>query len=369
MSVAVIIPSAGSGSRMKLNENKIFLPINGGKSVLYNTLELFCDIEYVDTIYLPCREEDEKRILEIASSFDKKIVTVRGGERRSDSVRRALELCAEDYVLVHDCARPFASRELVDRVYESVKRLSAVIPVLPASDTIKVIKDGVVLSTPDRSKLGLVQTPQGFLTSELKRAYDSLDQRDNVTDDASVYERIGKVYTVEGEKANIKLTTIEDVKRETRIGVGFDAHRFEKGREMWLGGIKLDLDYGLLGHSDADVVLHAIMDALLSAVHLRDIGVQFPCTPEYKDVSSVKLFEKVMAMLEEKNASIVNISAVIVAEKPKLAPYIDKMVSKIAGIARVSEDRVSLTATTTEKLGFTGREEGIAVEATCIVEL
>ena len=155
--------------------------------------------------------------------------------------------------------------------------------------------------------------------------------------------------------------------KTTRIGVGFDAHRFEKGRKMWLGGVELDCEYGLLGHSDADVVLHAVMDALLSSVHLRDIGVQFPCTPEFKDISSRVLFERVMKMLEEKGAKIVNISVVIVAEKPKLAPHIEKICESIASLAGIEPYQVSITATTTEKLGFTGREEGIATEAVCTV--
>ena len=207
------------------------------------------------------------------------------------------------------------------------------------------------------------------MSNKLKQAYDECENLEVVTDDAGVYEKIGKVYTVQGEAQNIKITTPDNLPKEKRVGVGFDAHRFEKGREMWLGGVKLDLDYGLLGHSDADVVLHAIMDALLSSVHLRDIGVQFPCTPEFKDISSAVLFERVMEMLSKKGAKVQNISVVIVCEKPKLAPFIDSIAKNIARLARIAEENVSLSATTTEKLGFTGREEGIATEAVCIVEI
>lgn len=370
MVIDVIIPAAGSGTRMNSKENKIFFQIIDGKSVLFHTLSTFCNIDYIDNIFIPCREEDEERILSLSRAFTgKKIVTVRGGETRADSVKNALFLSSSDYVLVHDAARPYVDKTLIDRVTDKMLKNGAAIPVVPSPDTVKEILGGEVQRTIPRSKLALVQTPQGFDTNNLKKAYESVTSFDGVTDDASLYEKIGKVYTVDGDKKNIKITTKEDLPIETRVGVGFDAHRFEKGRALYLGGVKIESEYGLLGHSDADVVLHAVMDSLLSSVHLRDIGVQFPCTPEFKDISSVTLLERVMKMLEEQGAKVMNLSVVIVAEKPKLATHIDKISQNIARLLGIEEEKVSLTATTTEKLGFTGREEGIATEAVCMVKL
>ncbi len=367
MSYSVIIPSAGVGARMKSKENKIFSKIDG-ESILYRTLSVFAEINEVEKVIIPCRSEDKQAIEETARRFEKlDVVTVIGGQTRAESVKNALLLCESEYVLIHDCARPFVSKKLIKRVYEKTLERGSAIPVLPCTDTIKKVCGEKVEKTEDRSMLYLVQTPQGFFTEKLKKAYENTPITDLITDDASVYEKFFDVFVVDGEKQNIKITTKDDLPKTAVVGVGFDAHRFEKGRQMWLGGIKLDLDYGLLGHSDADVVLHAVMDALLSSVHLRDIGVQFPCTPEFKDISSRVLFEKVMDMLAEKGAEIVNISVVIVAEKPKLAPHIEKMTESIANLAKIDKNRVSITATTTEKLGFTGREEGIATEAVCTV--
>lgn len=369
MSITVIIPSAGVGARMKTNQNKIFLKING-ESILYRTLSVFADLSDVEKVIIPCRVCDEEKIKETAKRFaNLNIVTVIGGQTRAESVKNALQACDSKYVLIHDCARPFVSKELVKRVYEKTVECGSAIPVLPCTDTIKKVNGEKVESTEDRRTLFGVQTPQGFLTENLKKAYENTPITDLVTDDAFVCERFFDVFVVNGEKNNIKITTAEDLPKTNQVGVGFDAHRFEKGREMWLGGVKLDCDYGLLGHSDADVVLHAVMDALLSSVHLRDIGVQFPCTPEFKDISSRVLFERVMEMLDEKGAEIVNISVVIVAERPKLAMHIEKITESIANLAKIAPAQVSITATTTEKLGFTGREEGIATEAVCMVRV
>lgn len=369
MQIDVIIPSAGKGARMQSAENKVFLLLEDKKNVLYHTLSAFCTIEYINTVFIPCRKDDEEKILEIAKNFpSKNIVTVLGGETRADSVKNALALSSADYVLVHDAARPYVDRELIDRVKDKMIEKGAAIPVVSSIDTVKEVSNGEVVSTIPRDKLALVQTPQGFDTRLLKKAYESITSFDGITDDASLYEKVGKVYVVDGDKKNFKITTKDDLPKERRVGVGFDAHRFGEGRALYLGGVKIESAYGLLGHSDADVVLHAIMDALLSSVHLRDIGVQFPCTPEFKDISSVTLLERVMGMLEEKSAKVLNLSVVIVAERPKLAPYIDIISQNIARLIGISENNVSLTATTTEKLGFTGREEGIAVEAVCLVE-
>ncbi len=371
MKITVIIPSAGSGTRMKTNKNKLFLPLSDGKSILSHTIEKFLTHSAIDEIIIPCKDCDRENIQKILSEFstNKNVLLVKGGETRTDSVQNALNITQSDIVLIHDGARPFVTHEVIDRVIDGVKLHGAVIPVIPPQDTVKESENGYITKTLSRDSLALVQTPQGFVTEKLKYAYSIISPNEIYTDDSSVYEKIGKVFVVRGDKNNIKLTTPEDKPKEIHAGVGFDAHRFEEGRQLILGGVTVPHDKGLLGHSDADVVLHALMDALLSAVHLRDIGFHFPCTPEFKDISSVELLKRVLKMLEEKQAEIINASIVIVAEKPKLSPYIDVISKNIAFLLGIPENNVSLTATTTEKLGFTGREEGIATEAIVSVKV
>lgn len=371
MKTTVIIPSAGSGTRMKTTKNKLFLTLSDGKSILSHTIEKFLTHSAVDEIVIPCKDEDRKDIQAILSEFttNKQVLLVEGGGTRTQSVLNALNVTQSDIVLIHDGARPFVTHEVIDRVIEGVIRHEAVIPVISPQDTVKEIKDDAIKSTLSRDTLALVQTPQGFITEKLKYAYSIISSDEIYTDDSSVYEKIGTVFVVKGDKNNIKITTPEDKPKEIHAGVGFDAHRFEEGRALILGGINVPHSKGLLGHSDADVVLHALMDALLSSTHLRDIGFHFPCTPEFKDISSVELLKRVLKMLEEKQAEIINASIVIVAEKPKLSPYIDVISKNIAFLLGIPENNVSLTATTTEKLGFTGREEGIAVEAIVSVKV
>lgn len=371
MKITVIIPSAGSGTRMKANKNKLFLPLSDEKSILSHTIEKFLTHSAIDEIIIPCKDCDRENIQEILSEFstNKNVLLVKGGETRTDSVQNALNITQSDIVLIHDGARPFVTHEVIDRVIDGVKLHGAVIPVIPPQDTVKESENGYITKTLSRESLALVQTPQGFVTEKLKYAYSIISPNEIYTDDSSVYEKIGKVFVVRGDKNNIKLTTPEDKPKEIHAGVGFDAHRFEEGRQLILGGVTVPHDKGLLGHSDADVVLHALMDALLSAVHLRDIGFHFPCTPEFKDISSVELLKRVLKMLEEKQAEIINASIVIVAEKPKLSSFIDQISKNIACLLGIPENNVSLTATTTEKLGFTGREEGIATEAIVSVKV
>lgn len=365
----VIIPSAGSGTRMKSEKNKLFLPLPDGKCVLYHTLTKFAR-EDVGRIILPHRECDREEIEKVISEFKNlDIVTLVGGSTRTKTVTLALNHVSADTVLIHDGARPFVTKEVIDRVLANVAKTGACIPVVPPTDTIKVTDGKKVIGSIDRDTLSLVQTPQAFLTKSIREAYSKLSPDKVYTDDASVYEEIGTVYTVEGDRENKKITTPSDLPHEYRTGVGFDAHRFDETRPLILGGIRVPSDRGLLGHSDADVVLHALMDALLSSIHMRDIGYHFPCTPQYKNAKSTDLLKTVLEFLNERGAEIVNIAIVIVAEKPKLSTHINAISDNIANLVSVSPDRVSLTATTTEKLGFTGREEGIACEAVCTIRI
>ena len=365
----VIIPSAGSGTRMKSEKNKLFMPLPDGRCVLYHTITKFVR-EDVGRIIIPHRENDREKIEKVVACFPSlDIVTLIGGSTRTETVSLALNHVSADTVLIHDGARPFVTGAVIDRVLEGTAGTGACIPVVTPTDTVKVTDGRITLRPIDRDTLALVQTPQGFLTEGIRRAYSKITPDKRYTDDASVYEEIGSVSVVEGDRENIKITTPSDLPHEYRTGVGFDAHRFDESRPLILGGIRIPSDRGLLGHSDADVVLHSLMDALLSSIHMRDIGYHFPCTPEFKGAKSTDLLKTVLSFLEERGAEIVNVAIVIVAEKPKLSPHVNAISDNIASLLSVTPDRVSLTATTTEKLGFTGREEGIACEAVCTVRI
>lgn len=364
----VIIPSAGSGTRMNCEKNKLFLPLRDGKCVLYHTISKF-DRADVGRIIIPHRELDAEEIKAVISQFPHlNVVTLVGGATRTETVSLSLSYVTADTVLIHDGARPFVTKEVIDRVKDCAKLKGACIPVVKPFDTVKVIDGDKTVATLDRNTIALVQTPQGFNSQKLKEAYRQIGNK-SYTDDASVYEEVGTVFTVDGDVKNLKITTPSDLNGDVRVGVGFDAHRFSHDRPLVLGGITVPSSKGLLGHSDADVVLHALMDAILSSIHMRDIGYHFPCTPEFKDASSVDLLKKVLSFLKDKGGVITYVSIVIVAEKPKLSPYIDAISNNIANLLGVANHQVSLTATTTEKLGFTGREEGIASEAICTVRI
>ena len=222
----------------------------------------------------------------------------------------------------------------------------------------------------DRNDYFAVQTPQGFKKSYLIEAYDkALKEGYRGTDDASLVERAGyEVKVVDGDYQNIKITTREDLPVESRVGTGFDVHRFETGRNLILGGVKIPYENGLAGHSDADVLLHALMDALLGAAALGDIGVHFPDTDDrYKGISSLILLSKVRELLNENFYSIGNVDITVIAQKPKISPYTEEMKSNISSVLKIEKNRINIKGTTTEKLGFTGRGEGIAAEAVCSI--
>ena len=296
-------------------------------------------------------------------------------------------------VLIHDGARPLVPRTVIDVVVGGCAARGAAIPAIPVKDTIKQIhisdSGAVVSSTPERSSLRAVQTPQGFDAALLMRAYDACGPDTAVTDDASLVEALGvPVYIVDGDEMNIKITTPSDlgraeqllnrqsaddpcknehaaaIMRAPRTGMGYDVHAFAENRKLILGGVDIPHDRGLLGHSDADVLIHAIMDALLGAAALGDIGKHFPDTdPRYKGISSLLLLGHVSELLRSHGWAIVNIDATVIAQRPKVAPHIPQMKKNMAEVLKISESQINIKGTTTERLGFTGREEGIASQA------
>ncbi len=367
--ICALIAAAGSGTRTGLKENKIFFEING-EPMIKKTVDVFLKHERVDAVYVIHSERDEKRLKEILGDS---VMYVRGGSTRSTSVFNGLKAILDKYetVLVHDGARPFVDSETIDGVIDAINENTGVVAGVRVTDTVKET-DGTmkVVSTPERSRLWAAQTPQGFLTRELYDAYVYANGKD-FTDDAAVFEFFGKnVVMAESKYSNKKITTAEDIKMpDTYLsGIGYDVHRLAENRKLILGGVEIPYEKGLDGHSDADVVIHAIMDAMLGAASLGDIGRHFPDNDErYKGISSILLLKHVVSLLSERGFKTVNISAVIVAQKPKLKEYIMQMNKNIADAVGISTGRVNVAATTTEKLGFEGREEGISSTATVML--
>jgi 2-C-methyl-D-erythritol 4-phosphate cytidylyltransferase/2-C-methyl-D-erythritol 2,4-cyclodiphosphate synthase len=329
---------------------------------------------------------------------------VAGGADRIASVRAGLAevSAASDVVLVHDGARPFLTPELVRRCLEGAAIHQAVVAALPAAETIKdVSPDGLVRGTLERSRLWAVQTPQVFRRSLLEKAHEAAARAGvSGTDDASLVERLGHpVHVVMGDPENIKVTWPQDLaqaervvrerehpgEREpaTRVGIGYDAHRFAaagaapergaerpaaEGRALMLGGVRFEAARGLVGHSDADVVCHAICDALLGALGAGDIGTHFPDSdPQFAGISSLALLERVAGMVRAAGCEIANADAVVIAEEPRIAPRVPEMRRALAGAMGIEESRVNVKGKTEEGMGFTGRREGIASQAVCLL--
>jgi 2-C-methyl-D-erythritol 4-phosphate cytidylyltransferase/2-C-methyl-D-erythritol 2,4-cyclodiphosphate synthase len=313
-----------------------------------------------------------------------------GGPTRQQSVRNGLEALAaagispEAIVLVHDAARPFLSRELVTRVIDGARSHGAAVPGLPLTDTVKqVAPSGRIHGSPDRASLRTVQTPQAFRFDVLLAAHRQAAESGeyDLTDDAAVVERAGHaVYVVEGDEENVKLTTADDFARaearllgnlaDMRCGQGFDVHAFGPGDHVWLGGVRVPHDHGLEGHSDADVLAHAVTDAILGALADGDIGAHFPPSePKWKGAASSVFLADAVARVKARGGLIAHVDATLICELPKIGPHRDAIRENLAKIMQIAPSRVGVKATTSERLGFTGRGEGIAALATATVRL
>ena len=379
-----IMACGGSGSRMNAGMNKILLPL-AGRTVLRRSLEAFEGL--VDEMILSVRPEDEspvRREAELAEiSFPVRLVS--GGATRQESVLNGLKSVLwnpEDLVLVHDAARCLVEPDLIRRVIASCVSSGSGVPAVPAVSTFKLCdEEGRITRTLPRASLYEIQTPQGFAGADLLRAsLEAMARRLEVTDDASVMELAGaEVRIVPGSVRNIKLTTPEDYMAAEqllnhglpalRVGTGYDVHRLAEDRKLVLCGVEIPWERGLLGHSDADVALHALMDAMLGAAALGDIGKHFPDTdPQYAGISSLLLLKKTAGLLQRSGYRPVNVDITVVAQQPKLLPYIPRMRRNVADALALPEGAVSVKATTTEKLGFEGRGEGISAQAVCLIQ-
>jgi 2-C-methyl-D-erythritol 4-phosphate cytidylyltransferase / 2-C-methyl-D-erythritol 2,4-cyclodiphosphate synthase len=384
MKVVAIIPAGGSGKRLKTDIAKQYLALDK-VPVIVHTLRVFQAAAIVDEIVLVVPENDAKFVSEeFIKKHDLTKVTkiIAGGAERQDSVKYGFDAIEDDceIVIVHDAVRPFVTQEMINNIVEAARKEKAASIGVKAKDTIKETQDdGLVVKTIPRQNLWLTQTPQAFQFSVLKKAFAAADL-DNYygTDDASLVERIGiKVKMIAGSYDNIKITTPEDLiiakallksksggKMQTRMGCGYDSHRFAAGRKLILGGVEIPFDKGLEGHSDADALIHAICDALLGAAGAGDIGRHFPDTdPQYKDISSMLLLGRVREIVASNGFTINNIDATIIMERPKVAPFATQIIANIAGALNISVTDINIKAKTNEGMGFVGRGEGVEVSA------
>ena len=375
VTTTALIVAAGSGTRMG-GEPKQYRLL-GGKTVLRRAVEALIDHPAIRTVRVVIASGQQERATEALAGLDVDAL-IEGGAERADSVRAGLASISGDAVLVHDAARPFCPPAVVDRLLASLEFYEGAAPVLPVGDTLSRI--GETLGDPvDRGGLARVQTPQAFRLDALKTAYEQW-AGPSPTDETTVVRAAGmKVAAVEGDPALEKLTLPADFERaeqwlagrlSPRTGMGFDVHAFAGAGPIMLGGIEIDHDRGLAGHSDADVVLHAITDALLGAGGLGDIGEHFPPTDaRWKGAASALFLAHAVDLLRAKGASIDHIDCTVIAEAPKVGPHRTAMRAKIAEITGLSLDQVSVKATTTEGLGFTGRREGIGAQAVASIRM
>lgn len=386
LSTALIIAAAGSSSRMGAGVDKQFALL-AGKPVLWNTINVFTQLPQIRQILVTVSPGNADRVSALLQQtvVDIPWQIVAGGAERQDSVRNALAMVfpSVELVMVHDGARPFAEPAYVLQSMRMAAEVGAAVVAAPVKDTIKRSDaGGNVELTLDRSCLWQVQTPQTFRRDLLLAAHARAAAAGvTATDDAALVEWAGgSVSLVRGSYFNFKVTTPEDLvlaeavaaerrgRRMPRVGFGYDVHQFVAGRPLMLGGVEVPYDRGLEGHSDADVLLHAISDALLGAAGLGDIGKHFPDTdPRYKGISSLLLLREVCRKLDETGYRTQNIDAVIAAQEPKLAPYIGAMNTAIAEAVGIAVSQVNVKATTTERLGFVGRKEGIAAQAVVMI--
>jgi 2-C-methyl-D-erythritol 4-phosphate cytidylyltransferase/2-C-methyl-D-erythritol 2,4-cyclodiphosphate synthase len=383
--VVAVVVAAGRGVRAGGDVPKQYRTL-AGEPVIRASLAVLAGHGGIAAVQ-PVIHPDDRARFDSAAAGLALLPPVAGGATRQASVRAGLEALADrkpDFVLVHDAARPFASADLVGRAIASARTAGAAIPVLAIPDTVKSVDGaGLVTATIDRTSLRLVQTPQAFAYGALMAAHRAAAAagREDFTDDAALAEWAGlKIATFEGEAANIKLTTDADFARaeaartaalgDVRTGYGFDVHSFGDGDHVTLGGVRIAHPRGLSGHSDADVVLHALVDAILGALAEGDIGVHFPPTdPKWRGASSDRFLAFAVERVRARGGRIALLDATVVCEAPRIGPHRDAMRARIAAIAGLPVDRVAVKATTSEKLGFTGRGEGMAAFATATIRL
>jgi 2-C-methyl-D-erythritol 4-phosphate cytidylyltransferase / 2-C-methyl-D-erythritol 2,4-cyclodiphosphate synthase len=380
-SAYALVVAAGRGSRFGGAIPKQYLAL-GGATVLHHAVAALAMHPRISDVLVVIRQEDR-------GLFDRAVAGLRvlapavGGPTRQDSVRLGLEALSAhrpERVLIHDGARPFIRSALVDRVLDGLDRVPAAIPCLPLSDTIKRAEDGVIRETIDRSALWRAQTPQGFHFDAILAAHRAAIGHD-LTDDAAVAEAAGLApLLVRGSGDNLKVTTAEDLdaaerlfmarQGDVRVGQGFDVHAFGPGDRVRICGVEIPHEASLMGHSDADVGLHALTDAVLGAIGAGDIGMHFPPgDPRWRAAPSDQFLRHAAHLVAARGGTVAAVDMTIICERPKIGAYRAAMVERVAGILGIAPARVSVKATTTDRLGFAGRGEGIAAQAVATVRL
>ncbi len=391
MSVAAIIVAAGRGTRVGGAIPKQFRPL-AGKSALSRSLNVFLSHGEIGQVQPVIRPQDRALFEAVTGHRAERLAApVAGGGTRQESVRNGLEALARaadvpSLVLVHDAARPFTSAALIDRAIAAGRAHGAAIPGIPVADTIKVVReDGRVADTPPRNCLRAIQTPQAFAFAPLLAAHRAAAEAglDSFTDDGALAEWAGLPVTVfAGEPGNRKLTEAADLAEAerrlagapapalTRVGTGFDVHAFATGDHVWLGGVRIPHERGVTAHSDGDVVLHALTDAVLGALGEGDIGVHFPpSNPAWRGASSDRFLAFAVERVRLRGGIVDHLDTTVLCEAPKIGPQRDAMRGRIAEIAGLDPASVSIKATTTEGLGFIGRGEGLAAQAVATIRL
>ena len=366
-----ILLAAGASSRM--GENKLWLRI-GSKTVLERSMEAMRRAACFSRIVIVCRGDDSHRVAALAQAiFKENYELVPGGSERQYSVANALAAIGNaEIALVHDAARCFAEPQLFQACVEAAREYGAAAAGIHTHDTVKRAENGVITATLDRDHIVTIQTPQAARLPLLRQAHEKAAIEGFLgTDESVLLERMGiPVRLVEAKTNNIKITTQEDIMAgqnivgmRYRCGTGYDAHRLVPGLPLYLGGVKVPHTHGLSGHSDADALIHAIIDALLGAAVAADIGHHFPPTETYRGISSLKLLERTYKIVTEKGFTIVNVDGTVIMQQPRLAPFVPQMRENIAAALKTDIENVSVKATTTEGLGFEGQQQGVSAMA------
>jgi 2-C-methyl-D-erythritol 4-phosphate cytidylyltransferase / 2-C-methyl-D-erythritol 2,4-cyclodiphosphate synthase len=372
---AAILVAAGRGLRAGTGGPKQYRSI-GGQTVIFRSMQPFCTHPQVSVVQ-PVLHPDDAATFNAACAGLRHQPPANGGATRQASVHAGLEALSSerpDIVLIHDAARPFVSEGLISRAIDAASRTGAAIPAIAVADTIKLIDaDGNVADTPERARLRIAQTPQAFRYDVILEAHRraAREGRSDFTDDAALAEWAGlTVATFEGDALNMKLTTPEDFVREIRTGTGYDVHAFGDGDHVIICGVRVPHTRGFLAHSDGDVGLHALVDAILGALADGDIGSHFPPSDaKWKGASSDQFLKYAADRVAGRGGRIANLEVTLICERPKIGPLRDQMRARIAEISGVDISRVAVKATTSERLGFTGREEGIAATASATIRL
>lgn len=387
--IAVVVVAAGRGERASASGDtrpKQYRPL-AGQPVVSRTIAAFLALPEVDVVLPVIHPEHAATFFGLGNTDPRILDPVMGRATRQGSVLAGLEaLAAEapDFVLIQDAARPLASPDLIRGVIAALETHHGALPVVPVTDTIKRSHDGMLVAgTEDRHTLFAAQTPQGFRFAAILAAHHkAVHEPRDFTDDAAIAEWAGlPVALTKGSTRNLKITHPEDFARaerllrgdmdmETRVGTGFDVHPFEPGDAVWLGGVRIPHTARLKGHSDADVALHALTDALYGALGLGDIGVHFPPSdPQWRGAASEIFLADAVGKVTARGGRIVNLDLTIVCESPRIGPHVPAMKQAIGNICGIAAHRVGVKATTSEKLGFTGRSEGIVAMASASIEV